>query len=168
MTGVRITVNDRDVQDALRALARLGRDPGPFLRPLGLQLINSTRERALREVSPQGNPWPRLNAEYQAGKRGTHMLRESGNLLGSLTREVQGNALTIGTNRVYAAMQQFGGTIRPRASGGRLAFRLGGRSIFASSVTIPARPFLGISADDLVMIREEFEDFAARAIRTGR
>lgn len=167
MTGVRITVNDREVREVLRALSRLGREPGAFLRPLGLQLINSTRERARRGVSPQGTPWPRLNPAYAASKRGTHMLRRDGNLLGGLTREVEGSRLRIGTSRIYGAIHQFGGTIRPRR-GKALRFPLGQGFVTLSSVRIPARPWLGLSAEDLVMIREEFADFAARAVRGGR
>lgn len=103
MTGVRITVNDREVKDVLRALSRLGREPAAFLGPLGMQIINSTRERARRGVSPQGTPWPLLNPAYAATKRGTHMLRRDGNLLGGLTREVEGRRLRIGTSSVYGA-----------------------------------------------------------------
>lgn len=150
MTGVRITVNDRELRQVLRRLARIGGEPGRFLRPIGQQLINSTRERARREVSPDFTPWPELEPTYAAQKRGGHMLREAGNMLGSLTREVEGNTLRVGTNRIYAAIHQFGG----QAGRGR-------------KVTMPARPWLGLSRDDITMIREEFEDFAARATRRG-
>jgi phage virion morphogenesis protein len=150
MTGVRITVNDRELSQVLRRLARIGAEPGRFLRPIGLQLINSTRERARREVSPDFTPWPELTPAYAAKKRGGHMMRESGNLLGSLTREVEGNTLRVGTNRIYAAIHQFGG----RAGRGR-------------KVTMPTRPWLGLSRDDITMIREEFEAFALRATRRG-
>lgn len=167
MTGVRITVNDREVKDVLRALSRLGREPAAFLGPLGMQIINSTRERARRGVSPQGTPWPLLNPAYAATKRGTHMLRRDGNLLGGLTREVEGRRLRIGTSSVYGAIHQFGGTIRPIRRK-HLKFRMGAGFFSMRQVTIPARPWLGLSAEDLVMIREEFEDFAARAVRGGR
>jgi len=62
---------------------------------------------------------------------------------------VQGtsNTVKIGTNKVYGAIHQFGGTIKPKA-GKFLVFRLGGRTVFARSVTIPARPFLGFGAAD--------------------
>ena len=77
-------------------------------------------------------------------------LESVGNLLGSLTREVEGNTLRVGTNRIYGAIHQFGG----QAGRGR-------------KVSIPARPWLGLSRDDITMIREEFEEFAARAVRRG-
>ncbi len=188
MTGVRITVNDRELHQVLRRLARLGGEPGRFLRPIGLQLINSTRERARREVSPDFTPWPELTPAYAKTKRGAHMMRAAGNLLGSLTREVEGNTLRVGTNRIYAAIHQFGGEIERAArqqtiyrrvakdgsfaQGGRFVKR--SRSNFATTVNVgagktsmPARPWLGISRDDVTMIREEFEAFALRATRRG-
>ena len=90
-----------------------------------------------------------------------------GGRFASLTSQVEGNVLRVGTNKVYAAVHQFGGTIRPRAAP-RLAFRLGQRLVFAGTVTIPARPFLGISDDDRATILEGFEDFAARATQARR
>lgn len=150
MTGVRITVDDRDLHQVLRRLARMGGEPGRFLKPIGLQIINSTRERARREVAPDFTPWPQLTPAHAQAKRGSHMMRDSGNLLGSLTREVEGDTLRVGTNRIYAAIHQFGG----QAGRGR-------------KVTMPARPWLGLSREDVTMIREEFEAFALRATRRG-
>lgn len=151
MTGVRITVNDRELSQVLRRLARLGGEPGRFLNPIGEKLMGSTRERARREVSPDFTPWPELTPAYAAKKRGgTHMLRDSGILMISLTREVEGDTLRVGTGEIYAAIHQFGG----QAGRGR-------------KVTMPARPWLGLSRDDITMIREEFEAFALRATRRG-
>jgi phage virion morphogenesis protein len=134
------------VVEVMRRLMGLGTDPGPFLRPLGLQLLRSTRERARQAVAPDGSAWPALSERYAARKRGPKMLRESGVLLGGLVREVSGHELRLGSVEPYAAIHQFGGEA--------------GRDLAA---TIPARPYLGLSAEDEEMIREEFEAFAARA-----
>jgi len=92
------------------------------------------------------------------------MLRETGRLLGSLSRRADGNRVVVGTNVIYAAIHQFGGTIRPK-SGGRLAFRLGRTRVFARSVSIPARPWLGVSDADRAEIMAIFQDHARRAMR---
>ncbi len=53
-----------------------------------------------------------------------------------------------GVNRIYAAIHQFGGTIRAR-NAGALRFRLAnGGFATVKAVKMPARPFLGISPDD--------------------
>jgi phage virion morphogenesis protein len=140
------------------------------MKALGPLLVSSTRDRITQERAPDGGAWPRLNPAYAAGKRGPGILRERamrGGLFGSLTSQVEGRTLRVGTNKIYGAIHQFGGTIRPR-SAPRLAFRLGQRLVFASSVTIPARPFLGISDEDRATILEVFEDFAARVAQARR
>jgi phage virion morphogenesis protein len=170
MTGVRVTIDDAALRQALAALARVGRDPSPALKALGPLLVSSTRDRITRERAPDGGAWSRLNPAYAAGKRGPGILRERamrGGLFGSLTSQVDGSVLRLGTNKIYAAAQQFGATIVPR-NAERLAFRLGKRMVFARKVTIPARPFLGISDDDRQTIVEVFEDFAARAAQARK
>jgi phage virion morphogenesis protein len=164
MTGVRVTIDDRQLSQALRELARVGRDPSPALKALGPLLVASTRNRITAEQAPDGTAWPALNPAYAAGKRGPGMLRERamrGGLFASLTSEVDGAKLRVGTNKVYAAVHQFGATITPR-NAPALVFRLGKRLVRAKKVTIPARPFLGISEEDRETIADVFEAFARR------
>ena len=47
----------------------------------------------------------------------------------------------------YAAIHQYGGTIRPK-NAKRLMFKVGGKTVMTQSVTIPARPFIGFSEED--------------------
>jgi phage virion morphogenesis protein len=165
MTGVRVTLDDRQVRRALRELARVGRDPSPALKALGPLLAVSTRNRIVAEQAPDGAAWPALLPEYAAGKRGPGMLRERamrGGLFASLTSEVDGKKLRVGTNKIYGAVHQFGAVIRPRKSEA-LVFKLGKRVVRAQKVTIPARPFLGISEEDRETVADVFEAFARRA-----
>ncbi|WP_338665001.1 phage virion morphogenesis protein [Pararoseomonas sp. SCSIO 73927] len=146
MVGVHIDIQgDKEVLKVLQLLMAAGTDPGPFLRPLGTQLLRTTRERAADEVDPEGKAWEPLSEEYAKRKVRPTMLREKGILLGGLTREVEGFDLSLGTNEVYAAIHQFGGETGP-----------------AGTSSIPAREYLGLSADDILMIQEEWEDFATR------
>jgi phage gpG-like protein len=70
--------------------------------------------------------------------------------------------VVVGTNAPYAGVHQRGATIRAKP-GKRLAFRIGRATIFARSVTIPARPFLGVSQEDREEIVEIFRDHIRRA-----
>lgn len=162
MTGVSITITDDELRRAIAGLASLARDPAPALEVVGEALLFSTTERQRAGRAPDGGAWPALNPAYRSDKSGNEMLRESGRLMGSLSRQVRGRQLRVGTNVVYAAIHQFGGTIRAKG-GGRLAFFLGGALQRPTQVTIPARPFLGISAEDRQEIVEIFRDFALRA-----
>lgn len=149
MTGVRVTVDSRDIAEvnaALASLARAGRDPSPALKALGPLLVASTRNRIVATTSPDGRRFAPLHPRTLARKRGPGILRERamrGGLFASLTSEVSGATLAIGTNKVYAATHQFG------------------------RGAIPARPYLGISEADRKQIAEVFAAFVWRATGGG-
>lgn len=65
----------------------------------------------------------------------------------TLRYQINGNTLLFGTNVVYGAIHQFGGTIKPVRGN---ALNVGGR--LAKQVVIPARPWLGISAQDKLLL----------------
>lgn len=151
MTGARIniTLDDAAISAAFTRVAAALR--GPALKAVAEGLLETTKQRFDRGVSPTGAAWAALNPAYAQIKRGNRILVAAGTLRNSVTREVVGNRITIGTKMPYAAVHQFGATIRPK-NAKALVFRLGrtgprgGRSsgfVRAKSVTIPARPYLG-------------------------
>lgn len=153
MTGARITFtfDDREWREAMKRL-RDGatRRPG-ILRAIGTGLAANTRDRFDAGQDPEGKAWAALNPAYAAVKRGPGILREAGmrgGLQGSITFATEADSVIVGSNKVYAAVHQFGATIRPKRPGGRLVFKLAGRTVRARSVTVPARPYLGFSDED--------------------
>lgn len=172
MTGARIqaTFNDGPAQAAIRRLG--GVRPG-LLKAFGVALVEDTNQRFERGVDPTGAAWAGLHPAYAMIKRGPGILRESRMLQRSITSAVNGNSVIVGSNRVYAAVHQFGATIRPK-NGKRLAFRLGrvgprgGKSsgmVFAKSVTIPARPYLGIGKSSREAIMDVLDHEIGRTLR---
>jgi len=156
MTGARISIqiDDQEIQAGLHRLAGLTKNFTPLMRAIGTGLAEVTRKRFDQARDPAGLPWAPLNPAYAATKRGPGILRESGmrgGLQGSITFQTSGMTVEVGTNKVYGAIHQFGGTIKPK-KGKFLVFRMGGRPVFARSVTIPARPFLGFGAADRDMV----------------
>jgi phage virion morphogenesis protein len=126
-----------------RRIARVGGDPGRALRPVGVALVRNTRRRIEAERTPDGAPFAPLHPRTLARKRGLGILRElgvKGGMFASLTSQVEGNRLRVGTYKPYAATHQFGDARR----------------------NIPARPFLGVSAEDLRDIRETIEGHIRR------
>ena len=94
-------------------------------------------------------------------------LVDRGDLRGSVTYRVLGDgAVEVGAAREYAAIHQMGGTIT--AKGKALRFRLA-TSAFVNvrSVRIPARPYLGISAEDREEIVGTVEDAWRLALAAG-
>jgi len=155
--GVRIEV--KGAEEALgtlsEAVART-EHPRDLFDAIGASLVVSTQRRFEIGEDPDGSPWP---ASIRVLLQGGRTLIDTANLLRSITHEASDAGVAVGTDVAYAATHQFGATIRPvRARS--LVFRLGGANtplVFAREVTIPARPFLGLDAED----EEEIEAIAA-------
>lgn len=171
MTGVRIEtrIEDTAAREAFARLSDMMADTSPIMRAIGVGLVSNTHARFEREIAPDGSSWAPLNPAYAAGKRGAGILRESamrGGLMGSITFDAGQDSVEVGSNKVYAAVHQTGATIKPR-SASHLAFRLGGEAVFAKSVTIPARPYIGVSDEDEEMILDVIENAVDRASGTS-
>ena len=152
MAGARITATLDDVQFrvALNRLAAVGRNPTPVLRAIGVGLQHVTIERFETARDPTGKGWKPLTPLYARYKIGPGILREAGmrgGLQGSITFATAGKSVIVGSNKIYAAVHQFGATIVPvRAK--YLRFFYGPHLQLRKAVTIPARPYLGFGAAD--------------------
>lgn len=169
MTSIEVKIETGPAAEALERAAQVLSDDQPLLRAIGTGLVEVTRDRFASGTDPQGQPWAPLNPLYAATKRGPGILRESamrGGLMASVTFDTAPGQLRVGTNKIYAGVHQFGGTILPKAKRA-LAFRIGGEFIVARSVTIPARPFLGIGPEDEDMILDVTEGVIERALDSG-
>lgn len=137
-------VDNAEVLAALRNLIALGRDASPAMADIAAHGENSTRMRFRTETAPDGTPW---KASLRARITGGRTLTQDGHLSGSVSGSHGRDFAEWGVNRIYAAIQQFSGTIR--AKGKALRFRLfGGGFATVKSVTLPARPYLGVSDTD--------------------
>ncbi|HQU16637.1 MAG TPA: phage virion morphogenesis protein [Gammaproteobacteria bacterium] len=173
MTGARIThtLDDGDLAQRVQILGGVLRTG--VLRAIGVGLVKTTQERFEDGRDPWGRSWAPLNPAYQEVKRGPKILQEAGmggGLMGSLTFATTGSRVTVGSNKVYAAIHQFGGTIRP-VNAKALVFRLGngkggkkGRVVHAKSVTIPARPYLGFGPMDRREVMDVLDVFIRKTL----
>lgn len=135
-----VTLDASQVGKALEELAsRLGDLTTP-LNDIGEYLHQSTDERFRQKVAPDGSPWAPLSPVTLARKKGTGILREKGTLQDTLRKQVTSTELAFGTDRVYGAVHQFG---QKKGASGKTGK---GRSIPWGD--IPAREYLGLSADD--------------------
>ena len=171
MAGVTLTpsFDDARMAAALGTLAGFGRSPGGVLGAIGVKLASNTWMRFREGIDPSGRRWADyapLNPLYASHKYGPSILVGAGmrgGLQGSITSAVEGNAVLVGSNKIYAAVHQFGAVIRPKVAS-RLRFTMGGRAITARSVTIPARPYLGLSDTDRADVFETLDGFLRRAM----
>jgi phage gpG-like protein len=146
MAGAKLEVTI-EADEALGALGQaVGRldDPAPLWDAVGAMLVTSTGDRFERETDPEGNPWPpSIRALADGGKT----LTDTMVLRNSMTHNVLGAGVEVGSAEIYAAIHQEGGVIRP-VNGEALVFSIGAATVFAWQVTIPRRAFLGLPGDD--------------------
>lgn len=168
---IRIEIDDRQVQDALTRLLELGRSPRRVMREIANYGENSTRQRFNDQQGPDGEAWiPSQRVKKQGGKT----LIKDRHLLDSIVSSADGESAEWGSNMIYAAIHQFGGEIHKAAQSrlvrhrtdakGRLLKNAKGLLIFAKdkhkraterwfeqgahTIDMPARPYLGINAED--------------------
>lgn len=121
-------------------------DGKPAMNTIGRVLSSRIRLGFKNSQSPYGNPWKPIT--YRQGQP----LRHTSHLLGSINHNSTKDNVTIGTDKdiIYAKIHQFGGVIRPRTAK-TLRFFIGNRMILASKVIIPARPYMPIVGNDVVL-----------------
>lgn len=156
MAGALIKVSlDKAVADAtLKRLEAGVRNALPLFTEVGSALEASTRDRLGRtKTAPDGTPWLDLSPAWAARKKergfSGGILTMRGDLLNSVAFEAAADHVDIIAGPTeYAALHQYGGT--PDMAPGPAA--------------VPARPFLGVSAEDAQEIDEATRDWLDRMI----
>lgn len=187
-----VTLDSGDAASALRRLVAAASDLSPAWDRIGLELVASTQQRFATGTDPQGRPWAALapatvKQKLKSGK--TKTLIHTGHLMGSIhfRRASGGDGVDIGSDRSYAAIHQFGGSITHHArsqpvyrhidqqtgefspffawmkkpKGNTLAKKanfMTYHQIGEHSSTIPARPFLGLDDQDHAQVLRVFSE----------
>jgi phage virion morphogenesis protein len=164
---VDVKLDDGKVQEAFSLLVGRVSNLRPLMQELGEFLTETTKQRFETSTAPDGSRWaPNAPATYLAhldafkgsfqkdgrlSKRGATRLSgkkpligETGRLSSQINYRADRQSVEIGSGLVYAAVQQFG------ATGGSFGTTKRGSPIPWGD--IPARPFLGLSAEDTAEI----------------
>ncbi|WP_270815173.1 phage virion morphogenesis protein [Hungatella effluvii] len=162
MYSIRLEGDIRGLLRKMKAFADL--DKKRINAVLAEAVRTSTLERFKTEKDPEGKKWtPSVRSRQEGGKT----LTKSGIMKNSIRSSAAPSGFTVGTNVIYASTHQLGEkgrriTIRAKTPKG-LVFKIGDRWIRKRQVTIkikiPARPFLGLSEDDMLEIKGTLEDF---------
>jgi len=162
MSGSSIRL-DGDTSRLLRKLKSFSDiDKKKINNVLGEAMVTSTNERFKLGKDPQGRKWKTsIRAEEEGGKT----LIKSAVLKNSIHSQADASSFAVGTNVKYGATHKFGDkrTIRARNKK-TLRFKVDGQWISKKKVTvnIPARPFLGLSDDDMREIKATVEDIMGK------
>lgn len=165
MTGIVIDARTDGLEALGAALMRmrlLGQSPRPIWEAIGQYGESSTRSRFKNQAGPDSKRWvPSIRAREAGGQT----LIMKARLLRSITHNANNSGTAWGTNVIYAGTHQFGAVIKAK-SAGALRFKMpGGNFVTVKQVTIPARPFLGVNADDgreMLALANDAIDLAAR------
>lgn len=160
MYSIRLEGDTRAFLRKIRSFSNI--DKRRINAALAESVRESTLERFKQGRDPDGKRW---KTSIRAAEEGGKTLILSSRLRNSIHSRSDASGFAVGTNVKYAATHQFGepGRIIRARRKKALRFRLGGRWISKKQVRIqiPARPFLGLSDEDMQEIRDTVEDFIA-------
>lgn len=147
-----VSLDDTAIKAAFDRLENGYANPQPFFEKIGAYGVRSTQERFISQSGPDGTEWQAWNPAYAELRGPGSILTRSGALAQSLNFQAGLSEVRWGSPMVYAAVHQFGATIVPK-NAPALKFQLAdadGRpfEVQVKSVTIPARPYLGLNEVD--------------------
>lgn len=158
-------------------------------RELVQTLVSDVKNRFYTGTAPDGTKWRPL--KYPRPRGGDKPLMDTGRLLASITGTADATSVTVGTAHPGAALQNAGGVVRPKRAKHlaipltKEAARAGsprrmkgtakvplfarkvngkwvGHWLLVKQVTVPARPFAGVSKEGERAVAAVLADAAAR------
>ncbi|MDF7667921.1 phage virion morphogenesis protein [Orbaceae bacterium ESL0727] len=161
MTGVTIEFSANEVLNKLLSLEEVINNLSPIFAHMGEALLDMHDARFDAQESPDGVPWQELSPWYRESKpkQKDKILTLDGTLRSTLHPQIEENALLFGTNVPYGAIHQFGGIIKPVTAG---ALKVGGQPV--KQVIIPARPWLGVSDKDELLLADVVREHLENAL----
>ncbi|MFW1857908.1 phage virion morphogenesis protein [Acinetobacter defluvii] len=152
-----IVIDDAALQQKFETALNKLANTKPLMQRVSLTLLDVTEENFNAEGRPK---WAGLKYPRKGGK----ILQLTGQLAGSITPFSGANYAGVGSNKVYAAIHQFGGktkahVIRPKT---KKALAFGGmvfKYVNHPGSVIPARPYLPIDKSGNLQ-KEAYDDVA--------
>lgn len=152
--SISIVITGGDVSELLTGIKRFTDfEPAELMTAVGAMGESQTRRRIESEkTSPEGEAWkPNWHG-------GSILLQSGDHLLGSVANTASADQAEWGAGWEYAHVHQYGATIKAKDAP-FLKFMLGESFVKTKEVTIPARPFVGLSSDNAAEIVDLVTDF---------
>jgi len=139
-----------DTKALLRRVNKLGSmDKKRINLALGEAVRESTVDRFKTQRGPDGKKWEQSK---RAAAKGGLTLVNKARLRNSIKTTATADGFAAGTNLIYASTHQLGAKNR------KIKKTKSGKTV---RITIPARPFLGLSEDDQGELKGMLEDYFA-------
>ena len=151
---INLTLDDSKTLKAFADLANAGEDLSPVMKEIAGILADAAEQAFVDEADPTtGEGWDLLTEAHEARRREKGytgpILQMTGQLVSSIQSDHGRDFAQVGSNKVYAAIHQHGGTSDMRPA----------------NAAIPARPFLGAGDDDREEIMNVLTRHLSMAIR---
>ena len=142
---IEIKIDNKEVLTRLQELASRGENLRPLMKNIAGIMATATEDNFKNEGRP--DKWVDLSEttkkqRQKIGKYPGQILQVSGQLASSVSTAYDDNSAVIGSNLAYAAIHQ-----------------LGGQAGKNKKTTIPARPYLKLTDDNIEEIFEEINNF---------
>lgn len=183
--------NSAQIDGALQRLALAAVNASPLMHTIAGIMHDEVEENFAQEGRPK---WMGLSPKTLKRKKGTKILQESGQLAASIQQGANSQSAWVGSNKVYAAIQNNGGKIDRAAYSTKVRHRTDAKGnllrtehfngkglIFAKdshkraltrwfevgahSINLPARPFLMISPGGENRILSAVSSYLSAAVR---
>ena len=140
-----VSLNWGGFDKALASAAHNLSNTHPLMETIGGALVSGTMKRFQEEEDPAGKKWRKSRrAEEQDGLT----LTDKALLRHSIDYAASSDKVMVGSNLAYARIHQLGGKAGKR-----------------HKVEMPARPYLGVSDEDMREIRASAEEFLKDSLR---
>lgn len=116
-----------------------------LMKSVGDALVSGTLKRFQDEEEPTGKKWPKSK---RAAKKDGQTLTDTALLRRSIDYAATSDKVMVGSNLPYARIHQ-----------------KGGKTGKGHKVDMPARPYLGVSEEDMDEVRETVADFLKGAFK---
>lgn len=150
----------------------------PLYASIGEYMLLETDDRFVREEAPDGTPWEPLSPATLAAKTTEKILQEKGTragLRGRINYQAGEDGVAVGTNLIYADVHQYGidEEVNVPAHTRRITQAFGREleepvevevSAHTRQMTVPARPYLGMSSENEEVIAGMIQDFIRREL----
>jgi phage virion morphogenesis protein len=187
MTAFTVEIHDAPVRAILNQLAAKVGNLQPVFQSIGEDIMERANQRFVSGTGPDGQRWKpnaasTIQAYIAAGGKGAKkpLIGLSKSLMNQFHIRADTHSVTVGNSMIYAAIQQFGGTIES-ASRSQLSYfkrnadgSVGNRFVRKSSsdfaqwhtrgahkITIPARPFLPVRQNGTLYPEDQAKILAA-------
>ena len=161
MYDIRLEGDTRAMLRRIRSFSEI--DRRSINAALAQGVRESTLERFRHGKSPDGRRW---KSSKRAILEGGKTLVKTAQLRNSIHARSDASGFAVGTNAKHAATHQFGepGRIIRARRKKVLRFQYNGKWVSKKQVRvkIPARPFLGLSEEDMQEMKATVEDFIGR------